>query len=343
LDVFAPGSSTSKFGAIDIGSHTIRLLIAELDEDRTIRPLCIERRITRLARNFQDGETLKRPAIERSIEALRQYAALLKRFDVRSVACGATGVIRRARNSSDFLHIVEKSTGICPSILSEESEAYLSAKGSLSVLPTRQKRILAFDLGGSSTEFLLADSSQTGPLWSTSVFIGAATLTERFLTQDPPAKERIAQASNSARTALGSTLSHAKNLLNTSSGSSLQLVGTAGTVTTLAAMHLKMDVYEPYRVNGHVLTLEWLTETIDLLAGLDLASRRSLPGLEEGREDIILGGALIVREILHGMEQSQLTVTDGGLLEGLLLDHMEQKSGCPPSLIDPLTWRLQEG
>jgi len=343
LDVSKPAPRNSKFASIDIGSHTIRLLIAELEEDETLRPLCIERRITRLAGNFQEGETLKPLGITTSIEALREYAYLLKRFRVGSLACGATGVVRRARNANDFLHMVKESTGIPASILSEESEAFLSAKGCLSVLRCRQGKILAFDLGGSSTEFLLTEPDRTEPLWSTSVFIGAATLTERFLTQDPPTLLHLAEASNDVRETIDSTLSDAKKLLAVCGERPFpfQLVGTAGTVTTLAAMYLNMEPYVPYRVNGLVLTQNWLAAIIDFLTLLPLAYRRNLPGLEEGREDIILGGALIVREILQGLGQTHLTVTDGGLLEGLLLDHVEKESGCRPALISPLTWRLQ--
>lgn len=341
----ADPSPHRNFASIDIGSHTIRLLIARLEGGREIRPLCMERRITRLARDFQAGETLKPPAIQTSIEALKEYGLFLEQFHVQSLACGATGVVRRARNACDFLPLVKKSTGICASILSEESEAFLSAKGCLSVLPRRDDRVLSFDLGGSSTEFLLADPQQSEPLWSTSVFIGASTLTERYLKADPPGLSQIARAADAVRTSLHSTLAQAGNLLNIPHESPLpfQLVGTAGTVSTLAAMYLKMTLYEPYRVNGLVLTREWLTQTIDLLAQLPLKARRNLPGLEEGREDIILGGALIVREILQGMGCTHLTVTDGGLLEGLLLDHIERECGWPSTLISPLTWQLKKG
>lgn len=333
------------FASIDIGSHTIRLLIARFESNQEIIPLCTERRITRLAGGFQDGEVLKDPSIRTSLEALKEYADLLKQFRVDSIACGATGVMRRARNAHDFTRLIEKLTGIRTSILSETDEAFLSAKGCLSVLPRRKERVLSFDLGGSSTELLVADPGQAEPLWSSSVFIGAATLTERYLTANQVEPPHLAQAVDAARAALSSSLSRAKSLLETASGEStpFQLVGTAGTVSTLAAMYLKMAVYEPYRINGLVLTEDWLTEAIDLLARLPLASRRSLAGLEKGREDIILGGALIVREILEGMGRTSLTVTDGGLLEGLLLDHIEKEFGGPSALISSLTWRLQKG
>jgi exopolyphosphatase/guanosine-5'-triphosphate,3'-diphosphate pyrophosphatase len=118
----------------------------------------------------------------------------------------------------------------------------------------------------------------------------------------------------------------------------LRLVGTAGTVTTLAAMHMEMTTYEPYRVNGLSLSEKWLAATIDLLAGMSLESRRRISGLEAGREDIILGGALIVMEVLRGFSQNRFIVMDAGLLEGLLLSLIEKEQGLPPSLLSPFAW-----
>ncbi len=127
----------------------------------------------------------------------------------------------------------------------------------------------------------------------------------------------------------------------------LRLVGTAGTVTTLAAMYLNMERYVPYRVNGLVLTKDWLSLTIESLAQMPLAQRRLIAGLEPGREDIILGGAVIVSEILSCFGQDRFIVTDAGLLEGLLIDLIEKESGLyggeAAGLRTGLTWRLQKG
>ena len=160
----------------------------------------------------------------------------------------ATGVVRRAENGEEFLKSVHDVTGFPVSVLSEASEAFLSAKGILSALPS--PKALFFDLGGSSTEFLLVDAEKAEPVWSTSVFIGAATLTERYLPGDPPSPV-CPRASDAVRSALYPALSHGMYLANSgASSSSVRLVGTAGTVTTLAAMCLEMAVYHPFRVNG---------------------------------------------------------------------------------------------
>jgi exopolyphosphatase/guanosine-5'-triphosphate,3'-diphosphate pyrophosphatase len=329
---------------VDIGSHTIRLLIVRVESGGKVIPISIGRRITRLAANYYRGETLSEEAIEASIAVLREFASLIQYNQVQAVNCGATGVIRRAGNTGEFLRRVEAATGIHPTVLSEEAEAFLAAKGILSGLPKKERFVLSFDLGGSSTELLLIDTSRGESLWSTSIFMGAATITERFLPGDPPEERSVARAMEAVREALHSNLPQLGGVLKDFNipSRSLQLVGTAGTVTTLAAMCLKLNVYEPSRINGFLLTETRLTSLIDLLASMCQADRRQLAGLEEGREGIILGGALIARELLRGLQQPSLTVVDGGLLEGLVLTLIEKAYCRASGLSSTFTLRLPE-
>lgn len=331
--------------SIDIGSHTIRLLAARIEGRQRIVPLALERRITRLARNFQYDHTLKDPAIQDSISVLKEYSEILASHGIQSVACGATGVVRRAENSARFLKIIKEVTGLSVTILSESSEAYLSAKGTFSVLHSPCGLILSFDLGGSSTEFLLVNVERNKPLWDTSVFMGAATITQDHLTGDPPDTASILKARIAVRQRLEPAISAMKPLLMEQGipPTPFQLVGTAGTASTLAAMFLQMEEYKPYRVNGLVLSRKWLDETVERLSRLPVASRRKLPGLEKGREDIILGGALIVQEIMDNLDEKRFTVADGGLLEGLFLNLAEKQLGWPDRILTPLTWEIQTG
>lgn len=347
-----PHSPKTRFAAIDVGSHTIRLLISQLSEENTLHMIDVERRITRLARSFGEDETLKPPAIADSMNALLEYRALMASHGAQVAACGATGVVRRARNGTGFIDLIRRTTGLPATILSEADEAFFSAKGVLSALPLVEGPLLIFDLGGSSTEFLLLDPAEPEPLWCTSVFIGAATLTERHLHGDPPGSEAVSQASEAARQVLAPVLKHVKDLLQDASqrisehphngevpdAPSLTLVGTAGTATTLAAMRLGMTTYVPHRINGLMLPDSWLSETASTLARLPFVARRKLAGLESGREDIILAGTLIVREILKELEQTSLMVSDAGLLEGLLLDLVEQEYNHPRALVTSLRW-----
>lgn len=344
-------SPDKHFASIDVGSHTLRMLIARCNARGEVFPLVTERRITRLAKNFEQNGQLESYGMEKSLKVLEEYAATLKRHKVESVACGATGVVRRAGNSDAFLDAIRRRTGIPAAILSEASEARLSAKGVLSVLPPSEEHILTFDLGGSSTEFLLLHPRYPHPIWHTSIFIGAATLTDRFLRGDPPPAAAAAEASATVKATLApafqiihSILSDTTEGTNQETGfprESLRLAGTAGTATTLAAMYLEMATYDPERVNGLVLENRWLSAMTERLLRSPLAERCRVPGLEGGREDIIAAGALIVMEILKGLHQSQVTISDAGLLEGLLLNHIEREFGRPETLVSPLTWGTQ--
>ncbi len=344
-------SPDKHFASIDVGSHTLRMLIARCNARGEVFPLVTERRITRLAKNFEQNGQLEAYGMENSLKVLEEYAATLKRHKVESVACGATGVVRRAANSDAFLQAIRRRTGIPAAILSEASEAHLSTKGVLSVLPPSEGHILTFDLGGSSTEFLLLHTRNPHPIWHTSIFIGAATLTDRFLRGDPPPAAAAAEASATVKATLApafqiihSILSDTTEGTNQETGfprESLRLAGTAGTATTLAAMYLEMATYDPERVNGLVLENRWLSAMTERLLRSPLAERCRVPGLEGGREDIIAAGALIVMEILKGLHQSQVTVCDAGLLEGLLLNHIEREFGRPETLVSPLTWGTQ--
>jgi exopolyphosphatase/guanosine-5'-triphosphate,3'-diphosphate pyrophosphatase len=336
----------SHFAAIDIGSHTTRLIVVRLDGSELL-PLCNERRVTRLARDFQRSGTITDEARQRNIAALKEYADILRTLGVGPSACGATGVVRRARNSDAVLAGIAAETGISARILSEQEEAFLSAKAMLSVLPRQGDDFLLFDVGGGSTELLLAASGRSEPAWCTSLPFGAATLTDSYLRLDPPgigstekACTFVAKEINAAKEQMCATLAKI-GIIPVSSR--VQLSGTAGTVTTLAAMHVGMLSYNPFFVNGLVLSEEWLSKIILKLAAMPLSDRRRIPGLEQGREDIILGGAVIVAAILACFERKGLTVTDAGLLEGLLIELIEQETGLRGGLRTSLTWRMQKG
>lgn len=342
------GQSVSEicFAGIDIGSHTSRMLVAQKHGTELV-PVRVERRVTRLARDFGDAGVITEEAQQRNISAIKEYISILREFQAAKIACGATGVVRRAKNSYAVLNRITAETGIECKILSEQTEAILSAKGILSVLPEPGKDLLTFDIGGGSTEFLLTLQGIDTSMRSASRPLGAATLTEKYLRDDPPGAGAVERAALAAGNEIISAKEQLYEDLNyTGIIPSLELAGTAGTVTTLAAMYMKMEHYVPYRVNGLILTKDWLSHTIESLAQMHLAQRRLIAGLEPGREDIILGGAVIVSEILSCFSRDSFIVTDAGLLEGLLIDLVENESGLSggeaAGLRTGLTWRLQK-
>ncbi len=333
--------AAGRYGAVDIGSHTIRLLIAEFDGRRQLKVLLTRRSITRLAGGFHESGKIRPRSLARSFAVLDGYARLLAKKRVSSTACGATGVLRRAAEARLLVEQARCRCGLRVEILSERQEAVLSAKGALSMVETGGKPVLCFDLGGSSTEFVLAVPERQTPLFAESVFIGAATLTQRFLASAPNQPGQVRRARQFVETRLEPVVREVQRQLVLAESSSRPpaLVGTAGTVTTLAAMNLKLERYRPSCINGTMLSRPWIDATIDWLSRRELEQRLQWSGLEKGREDIIVAGAVIVSTILRSFGRQDLIVADGGLLEGLLLDDIHRNHGLdPPPLWTPLTW-----
>ncbi|MBW1981602.1 MAG: Ppx/GppA family phosphatase [Deltaproteobacteria bacterium] len=313
-----------RFASIDIGSNTLRLLIAEKTRGGRVRAVRLERRITRLGEHFLPGKRLQPEAIHRSIEALRQYATFMREEGAKHCLAGATAVVREAHNGPLFVKAVEEQTGLEVTILSGAEEARLSLLGVTSVIDASKGSIAVFDIGGGSTEVVWQRQQQAPLVNSISLPLGVVHLTERFLQQDDPPG---AGACRSLRKYVRSVLADV-SLPEDIKGA--HWVGTAGTVTTLASMRCGLQRYDADRINGLSLQKSWLEQMADLLAETPLRQRRDIPGLERGREDIILAGVLVTLELMDIAQVSQITVSDAGLLEGLLLHLLEKFSECRP-------------
>jgi len=299
--------------SIDIGSNTLRLLIAERVVQGPIKPARLARRITRLGERFLPSKILQRAAMARSIAALREFAALMAEHRVQDYLAGATAVVREAGNGAEFLRRVEEEAGISVRLLSGTEEAQVALQGAASVISSGDVPLALFDIGGGSTEVIRQTAGGSRAVESASLPIGVVHLTETFLPDDPPGLDACTRLA-----------SHVRGILEAVQFSApmegLLWVGTAGTVTTLAAMYLELERYDPARINGVLLERPWLVDLHTRLAGMRIAARRGIVGLEPGREDIILAGALVTLELMEKFRFSQLTVSDAGLLEGLFLE-----------------------
>jgi exopolyphosphatase/guanosine-5'-triphosphate,3'-diphosphate pyrophosphatase len=310
----------SLFASLDIGSNTVRLLIAERDPDQGFRPLRIERRITRLGGGFSLSGHLHPDSQKRTLEALQEFAALLKREGVVRVFAAATGVIREARNGEVFLARIQEQTGIPPRLLTGEEEGELMLRGVLWGVPPGVPVRMAVDIGGWSTEVLWIEGGR--PRKTASLPLGAVSLCENFLHGDPPTAAEVCSLVLFLKDA-ANTLSCEFADAGWQSEGGAPLVGTAGTVTTLAAVDLQLAEYEPQKVTGHRLSRKTLEEIFSSLVSLPKEKRRETPGLEEGREDLILAGAQVALRLMEGLGFDSLLVVDSGLLEGILLEGLE--------------------
>jgi exopolyphosphatase/guanosine-5'-triphosphate,3'-diphosphate pyrophosphatase len=298
------------FAAIDVGTNTVRLLVAEADAPGAYAVRHQAQAITRLGEGLEATGHLTAAAIGRTVGAVAEYAATSRRLGAVAIRAVATSAAREAVNREAFL--TAATAARCPlEVVSPAEEARLTTLGALHLLPRPATRCVIIDIGGGSTEFTLAAGG--APQGSVSLPLGVVKLTERFLPEDPPPAEALAALAAHVREALTGVPFQLELR-------SAEAIGTAGTVTTLAALELRLDPYDPHRVTGHRLTLERVRELSAWLAGMPLAERQHLPGLEPGRADVIVAGAYLLAEALAVLGFEALTVTDGGLREGLLLD-----------------------
>lgn len=293
--------------AVDIGTNTVRLLLGEVVNGSIHCPQYLQT-ITRLGGGMTKQEGLTPAAMERTLSALKTYADFLSAAPPGQLRVVATEAMRRAVNAAAFVHKVQEQTGFVIEILSGDEEARLTARGVLSVLCPLPKHSLVFDIGGGSTEFILLEGQQI--LFHKSYPLGVVDLAE--------------QASwSSSEAAIANTLQSLLldlALLNPQGLPAVELIGTAGTPTTLAALALEMQSYNRTLVNNHILHRSWLLDTNKRLSILTPNQREELPGIEQGRGDLILPGLRILLALLAAFKSDRVVVSDAGLLEGILLD-----------------------
>jgi exopolyphosphatase/guanosine-5'-triphosphate,3'-diphosphate pyrophosphatase len=293
---------------IDIGTNSLRLLVAETGPE-SFREIHSDRRITRLGEGLDRTGLLSGDARERSIAALSDFRDLVGKSGAAAVSAVGTSALRNALNSTVFLRQARERTGLDVRIIEGSEEARLTLLGVSRALDahTLQPRTMVIDIGGGSTEIISIE-----PAFEASLSLGAVYLTERFLRHDPPLTGELDLLRREIRSILRSSLPPSLHAAG--------LVGTAGTITTLASMAQQLTHYDPARINGARLSRDRIGETVESLSRSSLGERRKLPGLEPGREDIILAGAMVLQEIMDLGNFHDLLVSDWGLREGIVID-----------------------
>jgi exopolyphosphatase/guanosine-5'-triphosphate,3'-diphosphate pyrophosphatase len=313
---------------IDIGTNTIRLLVAETS-DNSHRELHSGRIITRLGQGLDRTGVLAPEAQERSLRALEEFAAVLGRHAVVQTSVVGTSALRNAGNASAFIASVKQRTGLEIAVISGKDEAILTLAGVRRALSQGRGKdddplasAIVVDIGGGSTELIM--TRQGGIASMESLPLGAVYLTERLVRHDPPSGDEIDSLRKTVRDELNRWEQNAVNPAGMVPASLLTCAGTAGTITTLAAMAQGLREYDPDRINGYVLSKASLDEMVIMLSTTRLDARKMIPGLEAGREDIILAGAIIIQEIMERCNAPQLLVSDWGLREGIVFDLYEK-------------------
>lgn len=306
------------YAAIDIGSNTIRTLIGSV-RDRGLQRLFFDRVVTRLAEGLKESGYLKRENVESSIKALRQVAETISRYKVKGVKAVGTEALRIAKNSSDFIERVFRETGIRIKIISGEEEARLTVKGVLSGLDAGDSLII--DIGGGSTEWVIYDSRRSNISNCWSIPIGVVGLFEDHIKHDPPSPSELKALEWFIEDHIRQLQPCLPDRLDTN------LIGTGGTITTLAAIDLSLDHYEPEIVHGYRLAFQRLKDMRNKLISVPLSLRKNIKGLERERADLIIPGIILTIKIMDIFKFDELIVSDYGLLEGLLLEGGEDEKG----------------
>jgi exopolyphosphatase/guanosine-5'-triphosphate,3'-diphosphate pyrophosphatase len=307
-----PRQHTRRFAGIDIGTLTCRLLIADLTSGHPLTELRSDRRILRLGEGVDQTKRLSSAAMDRVIHCLQEWRNVIDGYHVEATAVVATSAVRDAANRDEFLERVKREAGFEVEVISGEEEARRTLLGIRSGLPIGVTDILALDIGGGSTEFILDRLSQKSTVRS--IDIGVVRLCERLLRHDPPTDEEVRQAREWVRQEAETAVADMADYRQAT------FVGTAGTFTSLAAMAQKLPTYEPSRIHNYVLKLETIRELEQALLSRTKSERTGLPGLEQNREEVIAAGAIIIRTIMERLSQEECLVSDLGLREGVLIN-----------------------
>lgn len=304
----------SRLAAVDVGTNSVLLLVAERGPDGVVRPVREEAEITRLGRGVDRTTLLSPEGITATLEVLERYAALAREAGARALVVTATSAARDARNGAEFLDRARERTGAAVEILSGAEEARLSylAVAQDFAEDAGEAGLLAIDVGGGSTEFVHGRGRTV--LFRTSLDIGSVRLTERCVRSDPPTPPEQEAVRAAVREALA-------NLPGFPVG--VRVVGVAGTVTSLFALAHGIQPYDASRVHGGWLSLEDVEAVRERLCSVPLAVRRTLPGMQPKRADVLPAGALLFETALHHLGTTGARVSDRGLRWGVLLDRWE--------------------
>ena len=300
----------SAVAAIDCGTNSTRLLIA----DESGRELVRLMRITRLGQGVDRENALAPEAIDRTLEVLEEFRQSIEGFGVDRIRMVATSAVRDADNGHEFTDAARSTVGVAPEVLTGTEEGALAYAGASADLAAFEGDTLVVDIGGGSTEITVGRGVSVS---SVSLQLGCVRLTERFLRGDPPDAEELAATRRATVEALERGEQQLPEL--TTLDRARRLVGLAGTVSTLAALTLGLAEYDVEKLHHAVLTFEEIGAMTARLARLSADERGALVGMVPGRQDVIVGGALVLEEVMARYGCPEVIVSEKDILDGIVL------------------------
>ncbi|MCT1640598.1 Ppx/GppA phosphatase family protein [Dietzia cinnamea] len=326
------GDGAVRVGAIDCGTNSIRLLVAEgVPGEAGLTDVVREMRIIRLGEGVDATGRLSDGAISRCRTALTDYVATMAELGVQSVRMVATSATRDASNKDDFFGMTAEVLGAhfpgaTAEVISGQTEAELTFAGGVSDLSPADGPFVVTDLGGGSTEIVMGElvRGEVRLLGARSLDIGCVRITERVLHSDPPTADEVA----GARAVIAEALAEAGDV---PVGRAARWVGVAGTFTTLSALAQNLGEYDPERIHGSVISLDRMREVCDRLVASSVTERCSMGPMHPGRADVIGGGAIVVQALCDEMFEraglSELTVSEKDILDGIAMSVLTRLAG----------------
>lgn len=290
---------------IDLGSNSIKCSIAEIRAGE-LRYLAELSSVTALGADLESQGSIGEKAVERAFAALREIKKKCTELRVDEIICVGAEALRRASNAADFMDRIRKEYGWETRVLSAEDEAGLGFQASAKLIP-EGKNALVLDSGGGSTEFSFGDADGLQS-WS-SLPLGALTLTKVFIQSDPVSPDELKRLKSRIRNLLQEAFARPKQVF---------AIACGGTATNLASVALALDGFESHKIHGFSLSSEEIKRQIELFSRLNIAQRAQIRGLQPGREEVILAGALILREIAHHFGIESFCVSTRGIRHALL-------------------------
>jgi exopolyphosphatase / guanosine-5'-triphosphate,3'-diphosphate pyrophosphatase len=314
--------TASRLAAVDIGTNSTRLLVADVDGGRIVAEHAREMVITRVGKGVDRTGRFDPAALRRTLQVLAGYDATCRRLGVARRRVVATSATRDAANRQELLDGVRALLGVDAEVLSGRAEAATAFRGATHDLPG-EGRTLVVDIGGGSTELILGTRL---PEAMVSLDIGCVRLHERHLHSDPPTAAEVA----ALRADAAARLAEVTGVLDPAAAE--RVVGVAGTVTTVTAIGLGLEAYDPRRIHRSALGAAEIAAVADKLAAMTVAERAAIPVMAKGREDVIAAGALLLDELVRTFGFPRVIASETDILDGVLLGlaDAERADAAPP-------------
>jgi exopolyphosphatase/guanosine-5'-triphosphate,3'-diphosphate pyrophosphatase len=302
--------TAARLAAVDVGTNSTRLLVADVEGGRVVAEHAREMVITRLGKGVDRTGRFDPAALRRTLDVLAGYGATCRRLGVQGRRVVATSATRDAGNRQELLDGVRALLGVEAEVLSGEAEAATAYRGATHDLPG-DGRTLVVDIGGGSTELILGTTRN--PEAMVSLDLGCVRLHERHLHTDPPTAAEVA----ALRADAAAQLARVTGTLDPASAE--RVVGVAGTITTVTAIGLGLDVYDPRRIHRSALSAAEIAAVAEKLAAMTVAERAAIPVMAKGREDVIAAGALLLDELVRTFGFQRVIASETDILDGVLL------------------------